>query len=312
MDELGNFMQPQPMAPAAQPDPGLKAEWDGWLQNPKNRAAMLSFGLGLMTPTWGNSFANAAGAAAESYGAVEKQQQDEAIRQEGVARSQADKEAERNLRRELNTADNDAAIARTVAAKGTGAENKAQARWDRAYYYMQTKLARDNKAAQEYNDDILNVDNPKRAVLSDEEILQQAETFADQTAGKGPGHGAAGADAGTGNSQIPAQNAAEGEGAAPATSPPAAAPGATNNSTNEPTGVSASDFVNKVDPGKLDQLLANPKADEYLKQFNLNTAMVRQAKAQRDARNWLLQLGVGGPPGVATPMTRGPGTGQVK
>lgn len=331
LDGLTDFLNPQPQAPApAQADPALKSEWDGWLSNPKNRAAVLSFGLGLMTPTWGSSFANAVGGAAESYGAVEKMQQDEAIRQEGVNRSQSNLEAERNFKREINTADNEAAMARTkysadaatnrITAKTGGYSKAAQTLFNKTYETERKRLMEPDILAPGYDPDAPLPSEEEAAAMATDAAVRAADAF-EARFGKGASAGGAGAS----NSQIPAETGGGGDSAPAGEGPPAANVGATNNSTNgqgtpSPNGdgsIDASTFVQQVEPRKVDALLANPKADEYLAKYGLNSAMVRQAKAQREARNWLLQLGVGMPqmgqtPGVATPTVRGPGTGQVK
>lgn len=105
---------------AAQPDPQLKSEWQGWMDNPANKAALLSFGLNLMNGGWGGpgaQFAQAAGKGVEAAVGTQEAMDAEASRQEGINRDQANKQADRDLRREL-------------ANKGAGSARE-QARMDR-------------------------------------------------------------------------------------------------------------------------------------------------------------------------------------
>jgi hypothetical protein len=325
-DELAGLFQPQQAAPA-QPDPGLKAEWDGFLSNPKNRAGLLSFGLGLMTPTWGNSFANALGAGAEAYGAVEKEQQAEAIRQENAGRSVSEKQKDRDLQRELNDADNKAALERTkyssdaatsrAGMRGASYSKGAQSLFNRTYAETVKSLKNPNILANGYD--------PDAPPLTEEEIDMQATAAASRAAdafehrfgtGTGSTGGAGTGGGGASNSQISPGTGAGGDSAPTGKGAPAANVGAGNNSTSsQGATISADDIVTRMKPETLDAVLAKPNADDYFKQYGLNSRAVIAAKARRDAMNWLQNLqmpGFGQTPGVATPSIRGPGTGQVK
>lgn len=319
-DQLAGLFQPQQAAPA-QPDPNLKAEWDGFLSNPKNRAGILSFGLGLMQPTWGNSFANALGAGAEAYGAVEKIQQDEAVRQGNIGRATSEKEKDRQLTRDMNKEDNESAMARTkYSADATisraGIANAAK--WSRGANALFEKVYK-QKLDSLLKPDIVTFD-PKAPPLTEEEMnmkaAQAAAAAADAfdarfgTSGTGQG-----TDAGASNSQK-SGSAVEGGDSGPAgEGAPAANVGAGNNSTKTQSDITINEFVSKASPEKLDALLARPDADALFGKYGWNAAMVRQKRAQKDAMNWLQGLTmpkVGQTPGVATPGVRGPGTGQVK
>ena len=324
-DELAGLFQPQQAAPA-QPDPGLKAEWDGFLSNPKNRAGLLSFGLGLMTPTWGNSFANALGAGAEAYGAVEKEQQAEAIRQENAGRSVSEKQKDRDLQRELNDADNKAALERTkysadaatsrAGMKGASYSKGAQSLFNRTYAETVKSLKNPNILAPGYD--------PDAPPLTEEEIDMQATAAASRAAdafehrfgtGTGSTGGAGTGGGGASNSQISPGTGAGGDSAPAGEGAPAANVGAGNNSTSSQGAPSIDDFVKNTDPKKVDALLAHPEADKLLGRYGWNTRSLIAAKARKDAMNWLQQLqmpSLGQTPGVATPLIRGPGTGQVK
>lgn len=328
-DELAGLFQPQQVAPA-QPDPGLKAEWDGFLSNPKNRAGLLSFGLGLMTPTWGNSFANALGAGAEAYGAVEKEQQAEAIRQENAGRATSEKQKDRDLQRELNDADNKAALERTKYSSDA-ATNRAAGRYSRGaqaiFDRIYAKTAADIRKAQS---DILRPGyDPDAPPLTEDEIAAQAAAAAAKAAdahearfgtGKTAGSGSAAPDdGGASNSQISPGTDGGGDSAPAGEGAPAANVGAANNSTSSQGAPSIDDFVRNTDPKKVDALLAHPEADKLLGKYGWNTRSLIAAKARKNAMNWLQQLqmprlvpSLGQTPGVATPTVRGPGTGQVK
>lgn len=92
-NQLGGLIAPQPALGA--PNPQLKQEWDGWLQNPANRAGLLSFGLQMMSPTWGNQLAASVGAGAEAYTATQEDQQQTAEREQVRAENRADRQGAR-------------------------------------------------------------------------------------------------------------------------------------------------------------------------------------------------------------------------
>jgi hypothetical protein len=85
--DLGALFQPQvqgavsqnnekPPSQTLSPDtaPDLKSQWDAFLSNPTNRAALLGFGIQAMAGGWGSGgqqFAQAIGAGAEAAGGVE-------------------------------------------------------------------------------------------------------------------------------------------------------------------------------------------------------------------------------------------------
>jgi hypothetical protein len=119
---LGGMLAPQPTL--GQPNPQLKQEWDGWLQNPANRAGLLSFGLQMMSPTWGNQLAASVGAGAEAYTATQEDLQ---------------QTAERDQVRQENRGDRLSARADSMELKRMALEDRKLAR---------DQQASDRKAAQ--------------------------------------------------------------------------------------------------------------------------------------------------------------------
>jgi hypothetical protein len=324
MDDIFSMLQPQQPQTLGQPDPGLKAQWDSVLQDPKTRGALLSFGLNLMTPSWGSPIANAMGAAAQSYAGAEDLERTRAVEERDRATSLSEKEADRKLRRDINTEDNAAAMARTRVAKEGTLDTKSQARWDRAYYFRQNKLAAENKAAREFNENPMNIDAEKKPLLSDEEILMQAEAFADSSLGKGPNGTAMPANAGGVTSQIPAGTAAPMGDKGVATSPSAAAPGASPTVASSekpgaeaPKKVEAWRVVDGTSPQILEQLLAKPNAEEILqKKFGVTKAEIEAELARPSRRHgaavgnfWNSLLGGGQAPNPSASRTVNPATG---
>lgn len=92
-NQLGGMLAPQPTL--GTPDPKLKQEWDGWLQNPANRAGLLSFGLQMMSPSWGNQLAASVGAGAEAYSATQEDMQATAEREQVRAENRSDRQSAR-------------------------------------------------------------------------------------------------------------------------------------------------------------------------------------------------------------------------
>lgn len=121
--DLGALVAPQPQLGA--PDPGLKAEWDGWLSNPANRAGLLQFGLQLMTPTWGNPMAQAIGSGVEAAAGTESEEyrraQSEQARSERLGEASARRQEAAELKRmsleDRRTARETAAADRAEAQK---------------------------------------------------------------------------------------------------------------------------------------------------------------------------------------------------
>ena len=252
--DLGSLFSPQPQVQAA-PNPELKSQWDGWLSDPANKAGLLSFGLQAMAGGWGNGtqqLSAALGAGAESAGGMQKMQFDKELEERRNNESRADKEASRSLQRELNDADNKAAMERTKAAKEGRAgsyDRSEQSYWDRMSALKLRQLEARNKAAR----DPLNKQlDPTLMELSEEEMIIEADRFADELVAKRRGDKTGGTNAGEKTSEISADSKGS-VGMPPDTKTPASEPpsGAINKKATieQPTRAPNQPIVGRGGPG---------------------------------------------------------------
>jgi flagellar biosynthesis GTPase FlhF len=94
--QLGATLTPQPTLGA--PDPGLKQEWDGWLQNPANRAGLMTFGLQMMSGGWGGFGQNLAlsvGKGVEAAAETESQNYERQTAEQTRAENRSDRQSAR-------------------------------------------------------------------------------------------------------------------------------------------------------------------------------------------------------------------------
>lgn len=311
MDELGQLFSPQaPAAPAA-PDPALKQEWDGFLSNPANKAALLSFGLNLMAPTWGSPAVNAIGAAAETYGgigAMQKQQADQDTKLSEAA-------AGRDLQRELNDADNTAAMDRTkyssdavtnrVNAKGTAYGRAGQALFNKTFdvEYKRLMTAPDpfTPAGQDWQ-------APDPAIAAEQAgaiAAQAADAHEARFGGSGATNGGGNPDGAPQTSGISPSAGGQGVGQGAANSPSAALS----------TKANVDDLLSRASPEDLAFALSDPKGQELLKSKGYDLAEVKRKLDIAKTRGFFLNMIPGVDPSRKTNVTqgpRGPGTGQVK
>jgi hypothetical protein len=183
-----SIFQPQTAVPA-QPDPELKGQWDSWLQNPANRAGLLSFGLQAMTGGWGNTsqqLAAALGAGVEGYQGAQKFQLDQELQERQRNDKLNEQEADRALRRELAETNNKAAMDRTIYSAdrriGSNPSVKDQAFWDRVYQNERKRL---QKQAADNSDPLNRKINESMGIemgapMSDEELDAAAAEAADR------------------------------------------------------------------------------------------------------------------------------------
>lgn len=160
LDDVGQAFTGQTTDPATATE-----QWDGWLQRPGNRAALLQFGLNMMQPTaigqtTGGHIAQAVGAGAEAVG-----RQSDADLKERTAESKM-AYADEKLRIAQQNADSGAIRASAAAARATNrkvggltdAFKARAARQDEAAYERQIESdARGiEKAIEKDKSDILN------------------------------------------------------------------------------------------------------------------------------------------------------------
>jgi hypothetical protein len=115
-EELGGLFAPTPTV-ADTPNPELKSQWDGFLQNPANRAGLLAFGLKAMQGSWAGpagAFAEAAGSGVEAASNVEAENYERTRReaefnerQATVRGNKAERDAERADREAMRKEERD-------------------------------------------------------------------------------------------------------------------------------------------------------------------------------------------------------------
>lgn len=102
---LGQLLQPQPQA-----DPELKSQWQSWLDNPANKAALMGFGIQALSGSYGSAgqqLAAAMGNGMASGAGYEKIAKDDAqqawerqMKEQALAQAAGDKDEARTVRRE--------------------------------------------------------------------------------------------------------------------------------------------------------------------------------------------------------------------
>lgn len=95
MSDLGALFaqnQQTPVPTTAQPA-DLESQWKGWLDNPANKAGLISFGLQAMTGSWGNGaaqLATAIGSGLETAAGAQKIEQDRQLAERKRAEAQSE------------------------------------------------------------------------------------------------------------------------------------------------------------------------------------------------------------------------------
>lgn len=90
--------------PPAGAEPGARGPagtWAGWLQDPANRAFLISAGVNMMTPTWGGPMASLAagiGAGAEAASTTERQRYEREFAEAGLRSGETQRELDRRNR----------------------------------------------------------------------------------------------------------------------------------------------------------------------------------------------------------------------
>lgn len=233
---LGQFFDQQPQMGAV--DPQLKDQWMGFLQDPRNKAALLSFGLQAMTGGWGNTgqqLAQAIGAGLEGYAGSEKVLKDEQDRQAAIGREIADREDRQDHTKELMKLREKGA---NSSANKQAGSNRDDVVWVAAYHKSLDALRRLNE-----NISIGAAERPDggKEPYTTEELRMMAIEEADaliadrHARGLGGQGGAAGAGANAG----PATGVGAATGAPPANGPGAAeGPSAANAAPSRKTATS--------------------------------------------------------------------------
>lgn len=152
-DTLGSMLQPDPVTSQKPLDTtqqaDLTTQWKGWLDNPANRAGLMSFGLSLMVGGWGNGasqLGTAIGNGLDSAAATSKTIYDEEQKQARIAEAKSEKADNKawekeKLNRELSSRERIANIMASsrmdvaqLRASGSGGMNKAeQTAWQRGW-----------------------------------------------------------------------------------------------------------------------------------------------------------------------------------
>lgn len=148
----------KPPAQTVSPDtaPDLKSQWDAFLTNPTNRAALLGFGIQAMQGGWGgfgSQLGQAIGAGAEAAGGVEAQRiaQEEKDRSFGLAERKLAQDATQH-RETLASAERRSKLlsdTRLTTAAMRGPRNLQEQRM------LQTEIARQAKILRDQNVDPL-------------------------------------------------------------------------------------------------------------------------------------------------------------
>lgn len=212
MDELGTLLgQSQP---GTTPDNGLAQQWKGWMDNPANKAGLLSFGLQMMVGGYGglgSQMGVALGKGVESAAATQENIQQESDKKAAIGRAQANLAAEMNLKRELNNADNAAALERAKLAHGAGKADQDLRKKELAYNALlrldttlgskrtdlieKMGLAVDDSEKTAFQTELANIDKQR-------ELLGKRMLGFEEALGLGGGIGNGGAET-SGNSSIP-------------------------------------------------------------------------------------------------------------
>lgn len=183
---LGSLFTPS--EPEAQnTNPELKSKWDSWLADPKNKAGLLSFGLQAMMGGWGNGtqqLAAALGAGVEGYQGAAKIQTDLELKERERSDRLNQRAEDANLKRELNDADNNAAMARAKLGIGADREKRSEDRfWTTTFQSLKNKLEANNLRLRteiarnkEFN---LPTDNLEAQLLDETTIISRAASQAD-------------------------------------------------------------------------------------------------------------------------------------
>lgn len=307
-DPLAANLLPQPQVQA--PDPQLKSEWDGWLSNPANRAALANFGLTLMAGGWGGPAEQVAVAAGQGIeAAVGTQQQIDAQAEKERTRGDTISAREDNQKHQLELERMQQSGADRRAAVGAGA-SRTQARWDRYFFKQEAARAAlqsriDAVKAKRAGDQLGNSDDPDNPYNKEISALEQrlanmeeSGAYAERMAG-----GARDADAGNPASAISDPGTGEGIVAPPQT-PASGQRGDAGTSENigaqtptPTTKVSSAEYLKQVTPESLATALKTEKGK----------AMIRNRVA-----DWVNIPGMVAPTkpvAPAAPPTRGGGSG---
>jgi hypothetical protein len=220
----------QTVSPDKQPD--LKSQWDGFLQNPSNRAALLGFGIQALQGGWGgfgSQFGQALGAGVEAGGAVEAQRVAEEERTTDNARK--DRALDQNM--QIAQMNNQTRL-QIGTGKGGAGSLREQQQWMTAYRTAMETI-------RKTYDPIL---TPEEDMPSAEDMEAMATSMADRAL--------AGARAGVGNQtpqnavgplQAPSQGGSTGQGGTPPAANVGAPEPSPSNSQNQPSDQPAAPVV---------------------------------------------------------------------
>lgn len=311
-EELGGMLGAQQPAVPAAPDPQLKSEWDGWMSNPANRAGLMSFGLQLMTGGWGgpgSQVAQALGAGVEAASGTQKMIDAETNRKEAQDRLDANREEDRQLKRDL-AAERATERANTKAA---GAEERALRRAEMAYNQLLRLDTTYSDKITKLRESKLVADEETSAAIDDEiaKVEKQRADLAKRQAALAPGVPGLGGmgDAGGETSGISAGTAAGGDSATGGNGPVAPTSGAATEGALNPTELLATlppekqAAFAKLDPAVQQGVLQRLQAAQVqsagrglagLPGAMQPRGMVPPAVGNQGMTNWLIQkLGVG-------------------